>query len=150
MMSNPHKGDVPFEVAGKQYVLRYSHRALVLLEERTGKSLMQIIKEIDGWRTAPENMKLGTVCTLLWAGLQKHQPEMTVDDATDLLDDVDGGVPQIIELLGTSLQRAFSAPGTKGTNPPTKAENGAGMSSTSSMPASDIGRMTSGRSLQES
>jgi len=148
-MSNPHKGDVPFSVGDKQYILRYSHRALVLLEEQTGKSLLNIIKEIDGWRTAPENMKLGTVCILLWAGLQKHQPQMTVDDATDLLDEIEGGVPYAIELLGTSLQRAFSAPGTKGTNPPTKAENGAGTNSTSSMPVSDIDQTTSGRSLHE-
>ncbi len=146
---NPQKGDVPFEAGGRKYTLCYSHRALVLLEEQLDKGLVKIIKEVDGWRTNPDDIRLGTVCSMLWAGLQKHQPDMTIDDATAILDDLDGGVATAIDLLGEGFQKAFNASGTKGTNPPKRAENGTGMSSSSSMPVSDIGQMTSGTLRQE-
>jgi hypothetical protein len=143
---NPHQGDVTLEVAGKQYVLRYSHRSLVLLEDKLDKGLMQIMRDIDGWKTHPENMRLGTIAAMLWAGLQKHHPDMTLDDATDLLDEVEGGTVKIIDVIGEGFQRGFSAPGTKGTNPPQKL-NGDGTTSSSNTSASGTSQTASGRSL---
>jgi hypothetical protein len=146
---NPHKGDVSFEVGGTTYVLRYSHRSLVLLENELGKSLIKIMREIDGWKANPEDMRLGTICALLWAGLQRHQPNMTVEEATDLLDDIDGGASAMIDIIGEAFQRAFSAPGTKGTNPPKRVENGSGTISSSSTSAMDSTQTSSGISPQE-
>lgn len=115
---NPQKGDVPFQAGGKQYVLCYSFGSLVLLEEKLGKGMMQIVREIESWTKQPEHMRLRTICDLLWIGLKRHQPEMTEQQAIDLLDDIDGGIGKVIDLIGESFQKAFSAPGTKATNPP--------------------------------
>ena len=131
-MTNPHKGDVTLDVAGKAYTLRYSHSALVKLETQLGKGLMKVMQEMS----SPEEMRIGTVAALLWAGLQKHHPSMTLEEATDLLDDIDGGARGAVEVLGEAFERAFNAPGTKGTNPQPSAGNGTGIVSSSTMPVS--------------
>lgn len=140
---NPHKGDVPLNVAGKQYTLRYSHKALVLLEDKLDRGLVQIMRDVESWKIHPENMRLGTIAALLWAGLQSHHPSMTLDETIDMLDDFEGGTVAVIELIGEGFQRGFSAPGTKGTNPPKRA-NGDGTISSSSSPASDTTQNVSG------
>jgi hypothetical protein len=144
-MANPHKGDVPFEVAGKTYTLRYSHLALVKLEKQLDKGLMTVMQNM----TKPEEMRLGDVVALLWSGLQKHHPDLTFEDAADLLDDLEGGTSGAIRVIDQAFGKAFNAaPGTKGTNPPQKA-NGIGTVSSSSMQVSDITQKPSGTSLPE-
>ena len=139
-MTNPHKGDVVLNVADKTYTLRYSHSALVKLETQLGKGLMKVMQEMS----SPEEMRIGTVAALLWAGLQKHHPSMTLEEATDLLDDIDGGARGAVEVLGEAFERAFNAPGTKGTNPQPSAGNGTGMPSSSTTPVSVTTRPPSG------
>jgi Phage tail tube protein, GTA-gp10 len=123
-MTNPHKGDVELWAGGNKYTIRYTHGALVKLENQLGKGLFRVMQEM----IEPENMRIGTVVAMLWAGLQKHHPTMTIEEATDLLDEIEGGARGTVEILGEAFQRAFSAPGTKGTHPiQPKAENGTGM-----------------------
>lgn len=131
-MANPHKGDVPLKVGDRIYTLRYSHLALVKLEDVLGKNLQGIMREIQD----AEEMRLGTVVALLWAGLQKHHPDVSRDDAAELIDDISGGMAATIGIVGVAFQKAFGAtPGTKGTNPTSKASNGTGTSSSSSSSA---------------
>jgi hypothetical protein len=137
MVTNPQKGDVTFEAGNKSYTLRYSHLALVKLEKLLDKGLMKIMREIDTWRENPDDMRVGMVVALLWAGLQKHHPKITVDEAAELLDEMDGGAARAVEIIGESFQRAFSAPETKATNPPQKEVNGTGTVSSSSTSVMD-------------
>jgi len=133
MTTNPKRGDVSFEAGGKTYTLRYNHRALVKLETALGKGLMQVIAEMG----KPDTMRLGTTVALLWAGLQQHHPEMTQDQAIDILDEIDGGVPTVIAVIDQAFGKAFeSTLGTKGTNPRQgKETNGTGtLQSSSSSP----------------
>lgn len=125
-MNNPHKGDTSFEVAGNTYTLRYSHLALIRLENKLDRGLMKVIEEMSDI----DKVRIGTVVAILWAGLQKHHPDLTYDDAASLLDDLEGGLSAAIEIIGNSFQKAFNAPGagTKGTNPPQKDNNGIGTS----------------------
>jgi hypothetical protein len=129
---NPHKGDVSFEVNGKTYTLRYSHLALVKLENVLNKGLAQILSELS----KPGDMRLGTVLALLWAGLQKHHPGLSEEDASEILDDVEGGIATVMVSIDSAFSKAFgTSPGTKGTNPPQKEVNGSGMTSSSSLSA---------------
>lgn len=130
-MANPHKGDVPLEVGSKTYTLCYSHLALVKLENLLDKNVVQIMGELQAAR---DNIRIGTVVALLWAGLQKHHPDVSYDDAAGLLDDMDGGAAAAMETIGRSFEKAFAAPGTKGTHPPMNGAGGIGTdySSTSS------------------
>lgn len=61
------------------YRLRYNNRALRWFERQTGLSFMQM-----------DDSKLGLneVTYLVAAGLQHEMPEITVDDADDVIDDV--------------------------------------------------------------
>lgn len=140
---NPHKGDVSLQVGDKIYVLRYSHLALVQLENSLNKSLMQIMGEMG----KPESMRLGTIVSLLWAGLQKHQSGTTLEQAADILDEIDGGVATAMVSIDAAFAKAFGAsPGTKGTNPTPRGENGSGMISLSSSLPTDLTPGLSGTS----
>ncbi len=144
-MINPHK-DVSFEAAGKTYTLRYSHLALVKLENKLNKGLVQILGDMS----KPQNLRLGTIVALLWAGLQKHHPEVSEDAAADLLDDIEGGTQGAMTMIDAAFSKAFSAtPGTKGTNPQQRADNGSGMTSLSSSLATDMIPNISGTSHQK-
>ena len=143
MVTNPHKGDVGFKIGDKNYTLRYSNLALIKLEEMTNKGLYQIMTEMS----KPESLRLGTVCALLWAGLQKHHPTITMDSAADLLDEFEGGTPEVIGLIDKAFGKAFSQTlGTKGTNPTQEESNGIGMGSSWNSPVTDLTPKVSGTS----
>lgn len=143
-MTNPHRGDVAFSVGAKTYTLRYTHLALVKLEKALDKGIPQIMSEI----ASAQNLRLGTVVSLLWAGLQKHHPAMTEENVAELLDEIEGGMAGAMMHLDEAFGRAFNAPGTKGTNPP-KA-NGTGTVPSPTTSASAMSQTASGMSPHES
>lgn len=61
---------------GKDYPLRFSVNALCCLEEKTGVSL-------DRLQGSPMRCLRG----LLWCGLTESRPDMTLEDAGQLLDE---------------------------------------------------------------
>lgn len=63
-------------IKGKEYVLKYNFRALTEIQDR-GISL-----------TAEQEFKLKDVVLLLHIGLKKFQPELTIDDVFDLMDEI--------------------------------------------------------------
>lgn len=134
---NVHKGELTFSVEGKDYVLAFDHEALIQLEEKLDKGIVRIMKEVSEWSEDPESLRLGTVRTMLWAGLHKYQPALTLPEATELIGKIDGGIVKVVELIGDGFNRAFAAPGTKGTNPPQRAANGTGMTPGSTSSAMD-------------
>lgn len=142
-MSNPHKGDFPFEVNGKVYTLRFSHAALVKLEDKLNDGLMSIMKEMMD----PAKMRIGRIVAILWAGLQKHHPQMTIDNCADLLDEIDGGASKAVEYIDRAFAKAFNINAeTKGTNPPQREANGTGTPSSSSTSALGTSPTPSGKS----
>jgi hypothetical protein len=143
-MVNAHKGDVALEVGGKTYTLRYSHSALIKLEKQLDQSIMRIMQDIG----KADEMRIGTLVAILWAGLQKHHPDLSVDEACELLDEK-GDDASVIDVIGDAFQKAFNAPGTKGTNPQQKDVNGTGMNSSSNTSASVTILTPSGTSRPE-
>lgn len=138
---NPHRGDVPLQVGAKIYTLCYSHLALVKLENKLDKSVVQIMTEMQN---AKENLRIGMVVALLWAGLQKHHPNLSYDDAAGLLDDVEGGAAVVMEVIGKSFEKAFATPELKDANPPLNGNAGIGMTSSLSSSVSVIPLTPSG------
>lgn len=147
-MANRHRGEFEFTAGDKTYTLQFSHQALIRLEEKLDKSLLTIINAFQAWSTDPASMRLGMIRDMLWAGLQRHHPEMSPGDVADLLDDIEGHAAGAVEILGTAMTRAFDAPKTKGANPPpaTAVTNGTGTNSGSSGSALDKTRIGSGSS----
>jgi hypothetical protein len=145
MITNPEKGDVSFAVGEKTFTLRYNHLALVKLETTLNRGLVQVIGEIS----SPEKMRLATMIALLWAGLQKHHPGMSQEDAAEILDEL-GGIGPVMPHIDEAFGKAFAATsGTKGTNPPQQTTNGSGMISSSNMSVSDMIPNVSGQSLRK-
>ena len=141
MTTNPHKGDVSFDVSGRTYTLRYNHLALVKVENQLDKGLMQVMEEMS----RPNKMRLGTIVVLLWSGLQKHHPNLTMDDAAELLDEIPGGAPEMVKIIDQGFSKAFSQTlGTKGTDPTQRAASGDGTQSSSSSSATATSPIPSG------
>jgi hypothetical protein len=148
-MSNAYKGEIEFEAEGKTYILQFNAEALIALEEKLDKGIIKITREMERWATNPEDVRLGTVRTIWWAGLHAHQPELTLADASALIFALDGGFAKAVELIGEGFSKGFPAPGSRSTNPPPKGSSGIGMNSGSSTSATDTIPIASGASPQE-
>jgi hypothetical protein len=135
-MDNPKTGEYTFDAEGKSYILHYSNETLIGLEEDLDRGIIKILREIDSWKD-PDNIRLGLVRAILWAGLHKHHPELTKQDASELIGKA-GGVASVIKFIGEAFQRAFNSPGTKGTRPQRKSGTG-----TNSLLSSSVSDMTS-------
>ena len=75
-MANPHKGEVSFTVDGKAYKAVLNTNALCALEKELGAKVHSL-----------EN-SLTTTRAVLWAGLRKHHPEVTLEATADLMDEL--------------------------------------------------------------
>lgn len=116
-MGNSFKGEVSFDVDGKSYRLRYSTDALVQLEEKLDRGIVDISGEMMTWGKTPSKMRLGLIRALLWAGLQDHHPDIDIKAAGELITKA-GGLAAIANLVGEGMALAFPAPEMKDARPP--------------------------------
>lgn len=125
-MANPHRGEVSFEAEGTEYTLQYSNNALVELEDRLDRGIVDISSELLSWAKDPKRIRLGTIRAVLWAGLREHHPEVDLRAAGEIITKA-GGVLEITGLIGEAFSRAFPAPEKKGSRPRKRgATNGTG------------------------
>lgn len=73
-------GDLPFEADGKSWRLRFSYNALCRLEQ-TVEDQVEVEALLRG---EPDSMS--TVRAAMLAGLADHHPDLTFDDAGNLID----------------------------------------------------------------
>ncbi len=98
---------ITFKAGREKYTLRFSFNALCLLEDETGKGMSELFEG---------DMKLGTVRTTVWAGLQDEHPDLEPKDVGDLIDKV--GIDVVKDKLAEALQAAFpDAEGAEGNVP---------------------------------
>lgn len=97
-MSNPLKGEATATLDdGRKLQIVLNANAWVEIEEVLGKKVPDILDELKGG-----NASMKTQRAIIWGGLQKHHPEMTLQDAGEVLVEaaealakaVNGGVPQ--------------------------------------------------------
>jgi len=115
-MANPHKGELSFEADGVTYTLLYSNNALVALEDKIDRGIVDISSEMGSWAQNPNKIRLGLIRALLWAGLIEHHPDVNLTAAGELITKA-GGVAKVTELVGEAFTRAFPAPETKDVGP---------------------------------
>lgn len=84
-------------IKGKEYILKYNFRALSELQER-GISL-----------TVEQEFKLKDLVVLLHIGLKKFQPELSVDDVFDLMDDIleEMSLEELMVVIAEALQKSM-------------------------------------------
>lgn len=102
-MSNPDR-EQAIEVGDKKYTLVFGNRALRLAEKEGGKPFGKFDFE-----------SVGDVSILIWAGLQSKQPDLSLDDVDDIIDDV--GYETLTVIAADAITRAF---------PPAEGDSGNG------------------------
>jgi len=114
-MTNAFKGDVAF---GLDHTLRYGTYAFALIEKEYGKPFAQVAAKLEGM--TPEKIEIGLLNTIIWAGLQRHHPEMNMPEACDLIDEI--GLQVAGEIMAEALSAALpSAEGNVPAKPTAKA-----------------------------
>jgi hypothetical protein len=116
-MANPHKGELSFEADGKTYTLVYSNNALVELEDKLNRGIVDLTTEMSLWAQDPTKIRLGLLRAVFWAAFIEHHPEVDLKAAGELITKV-GGVAEVTSLVGEAFARAFPDPETKDTHPP--------------------------------
>jgi hypothetical protein len=116
-MANPHRGEVSFEAEGRTYTMVFNTNTICELEEETGQTIQAL-----GGQLANPGMRL--VRQIVWAGLRKYHPGLSMAEAGDVIDAV--GAAQIGEIIGRAFTLAFpEAPG-KSSSPRKAGRGGAG------------------------
>lgn len=108
MAANPHRGSVEFEIEGKTYTLRYSINAICVLEERAGRTLLQLAEDLKDITT----LRMATIRDVLYAGLIEHHPEITVAAAGELIIAA-GGAIKVVAKFSDAMAAAYPAPEAK-------------------------------------
>lgn len=146
-MANKVIGEVPFKVDGKDYILCFDNDALIEMEDKLDAGIVAITQEMQRWTKEPERLRLKWIRILLWAGLKKHQPNMTVKDAGEMIDLTSGG--EMMSVIGDAISKSFGESETKGANPTNGANlTGTGEGSSPITSASDTTSKPSGDSLR--
>lgn len=99
-MPNPARGEVALKAGDQTYTLSMSINAICCVEEHFDLPIASVAERLN-----VDNPRMGDVRAFLWATLQDHHPDMTMQDAGRLA--VDGGIPAVLAALGKVLTAAF-------------------------------------------
>lgn len=101
-MANRIRGEVDFESERGRLTLKYDVNALCELEEELDIGIQEFGEMFAGKR----KVRLKHVRAAFWAGLRHHRPEITVNEAGELIMEIGGMVPAL-ELIGKAFELAF-------------------------------------------
>jgi hypothetical protein len=101
-MANPARGEITFEAQGKTWTLVYTVNAICDLEEQTGQSIAELGAMLSGAKP------MTGMRALFWGGLRKHHPEVTLEGAGDLVQDI--GSKEAVRLFSEALNTEADDP----------------------------------------
>lgn len=104
-MSNPHKGEVGFEVDGAQYTLLFDYNAVCELEEEFDVDAEKLVDAIGN--------RAANIRRVFRIGLKRHHP-MSNEEAGDIIFAI--GPDRAGELITEAFNRAYETP-EKGARP---------------------------------
>lgn len=82
------------EANGRRYTLYFGNRAFRLFELELGKPLNRL-----------NFLSIHEATLMVWAGLQRHHPDVTVEDVDTLIDEI--GYGTVTELAEAAIYAAF-------------------------------------------
>lgn len=99
--------DRQITVGDRSYTVRFSIKAMAALQDHYS---LASIDEV-GAHLAQMKFGLGDITAILWAGLRSRHPEVTLDQAEDIVDEA--GLDGLQDLLGSAFGTALppSKPG---------------------------------------
>ncbi|MCL4822036.1 MAG: gene transfer agent family protein [Vicinamibacteria bacterium] len=102
---NRFKGEFGVTVGAQTYSFRYGMNTLVVLEERLGCTTIYELMA----RLTPTRLSFRDLRVLIQAGLYKHHPDVSEEQAGELMDEM-GGVEGTLERIMQALQASFPEP----------------------------------------
>lgn len=96
------------KVGDKAYSLKYNNKALRTLERTLDMSLVKLGEMMQ------ENMSIGTLTEIFRVGLLHKNPEITVDEAGEIIDEI--GLTEAADAVGKALELAFGESEGEGKN----------------------------------
>lgn len=99
--AKPATADVQMTVGGKAYTLRYSVRALAALQDHFRLASLTAVQQR---LSAPDSWGARDIVAIIWAGLQTHHRDLTMDDVMDLVDEA--GLDAISSVAGAAFDAA--------------------------------------------
>jgi hypothetical protein len=129
MTANPIKGEVAFEADGQAYILVMDFNALCILEDSLDLGVQEIVARLE------TQVRGGFLRSLVWAGLQEHQPGITEKAAGQIVGayGFDKTVALVIEGFAKAFPKREAATGALDPQPP-PAKRGRGKSNASTPP----------------
>jgi hypothetical protein len=114
-MANPHRGEVVLRVGSgsgmTEYTIKLGHNAFACLEGELGATPAQLELML-------KEPTITLVRAILWAGLRKHHPEINIEMAGEIIDEV--GAEAVADVIGRALSSSALVKGAKKTANPRK------------------------------
>lgn len=95
--ANPEKGEVALTVGDRSYIYVLDMNALCIAEKAMSKDEERLVTSQEIVLSSVMGSNRHTRF-MLWAALQRHHPEVTLEDATDILGKI-GGTQTLVQLL---------------------------------------------------
>jgi hypothetical protein len=121
-MTNDPGRAVSFKSDGETFTLYAGNAALRLIERETGRPVLDAIGSLSN------QTEITLLTTIVWALLQKHHADLTIDDVDDIIDGA-GGWEGLLDPLGLAIERAFKTNDAHEKNDSGKARRGTGTKS---------------------
>lgn len=100
-MANPLRGSVSLPVGDRTFTMSFSINALCVLEDELGAPIGKVAEGLND----QANIRMSTVRTIVWAGLQDHHPEIDLHAAGGIM--TEATVPVCMEAIGEAFKLAF-------------------------------------------
>ncbi len=104
-MANSKKAEVPVRIGGKVLVLRFGNNAIAEIEDHfDGSNIAEVTKALAS------GLSISKVRTLLYYGLKKKQPTLSMEDIGDLMDedDFEEGLKEYAKAINRALAFYFT------------------------------------------
>jgi len=101
-MANRERGEASFQAGDKTYTLQFSINAFCEIEAEIDKSIVIVMNEMAN----PATMRIATARVVLWGGLRRHHPNVTIEEAGELIDAAGGLIP-VMNTVTEAVNAAF-------------------------------------------
>lgn len=101
---NPHRGDTPIEVGGEKLTLCYDLNACAMVMDHLNIRSFEAMGNLD-----LANVGLNDILHILWAGLQRHHPDLDVQDVGAMEWDLNDILPVVGQAFNRGLVRESKA-----------------------------------------
>lgn len=117
--------DIAFSIGNKALILCIDHAAIHWFERHSGWSFMDIALHCNAVANGDELPKISLMGYAMQAGLRKHHPEITLDQAMQWAMDAEF-MRALFEAMGESFPEPEPGPLAKAASPPPNRKSGTG------------------------